>query len=65
VADGRLYAISAAYSTLITVDLASRRLIAAYAIPGLNRPSGLAIKGGDFYIVGEDGAVAIVGRPGT
>jgi disulfide bond formation protein DsbB len=65
VADGRLYAISAAYSTLVTIDLAARRVIAAHAIPGLARPTGLAIKGNDLYIVGEDGIVSIVGRPGA
>jgi disulfide bond formation protein DsbB len=65
VADGRLYAISAAYSTLVTIDLATRRVIAAHAISGLARPTGLAIKGNDLYIVGEDGIVSIVGRPGA
>jgi disulfide bond formation protein DsbB len=65
VADGRLYAVSAAYSTLLTIDLAAHSLIAAHAIPGLERPCGLAIKGDDFFIVGESGAVAIVSRPGA
>lgn len=64
VADGRMYAISAAYSTLLTVDLATHAVVAAHAIPGLERPTGLAIKGGDLYIVGEGGTVAIVRRPG-
>ena len=65
VADGRLYAISAAYSTLVAIDLASRTVVAAYAIPGLEHPTGLAVKGGDFYIAAENGTVAIVGRPGA
>jgi disulfide bond formation protein DsbB len=65
VAEGRLYVISAAYSTLVTIDLTTHTVVAAYAIPGLERPTGLAIKGGDFYIAGEDGAVAIVGKPGA
>ena len=65
VTDGRLYAISAAYSTLIVIDLAARSVVAAYAIPGLERPTGLAIKGGDLYIAAEDGTVAIVGKPGV
>jgi disulfide bond formation protein DsbB len=64
VADGRLYAISAAYSTLIAVDLTTHRVVAAHAIPGLERPSGLAIRGNDLYIVGEGGSVSIVGKPG-
>ena len=65
VAGGRMYAISAAYGTLLTIDLAARAVVAAHAIPGLERPAGLAIKGGDFYIIGEIGTVAIVGRPGA
>jgi disulfide bond formation protein DsbB len=61
--DGRLYAISAAFSTLLTIDLAAHAVVAAHAIPGLDRPVGLAIKGNDFYIAGEGGALAIVPRP--
>jgi disulfide bond formation protein DsbB len=64
VADGRLYAISAAYSMLVTVELATHRVVAAHAIAGLDRPSGLAIVGHDLYIVGEGGLVSIVARPG-
>jgi disulfide bond formation protein DsbB len=63
VADGRLYALSAAFNTLLTIDLSTHTVIAAHAIPGLSRPTGLAIKGGDFYIVSEDGTVWVVGRP--
>jgi disulfide bond formation protein DsbB len=63
VAGGRLYAISAAYSTLIIIDPAARTMVAAYAIPGLERPSGLALKGNDLYIVGEGGTVWVVGKP--
>ena len=62
VADGRLYAISAAYNTLLTIDLEKRAIVAAHAIPGLTRPVGLAIRGGEFVIVGEDGSVAVVER---
>ena len=61
--DGRLYAISAAYDTLLVIDLASHRIVSAYAIPGLDRPVGLTIKGGDFYIAGSGGALAVVARP--
>ncbi len=60
---GRLYAISAAYNTLLTIDLATHTVVAADAIPGLDRPVGLAIKGDDLYIVGENGALAVVPRP--
>lgn len=63
VADGRLYAISAAFATLLTIDLATHSVVAAHAIPGLERPTGLAIKGGDLYLVGEGGAVSVVRTP--
>ncbi len=63
VAGGRLYAVSAAFSTLLTIDLATHTVVAAHAVPGLERPSGVAIKGGDFYIVCEDGEVVIAGKP--
>jgi disulfide bond formation protein DsbB len=62
VADGRLYAISAAYATLLTIDLAQRVIVSAHAVPGLTRPVGLAVKRGDFVILGEDGSVTVVGR---
>ena len=35
IANGQLHAISAAYGTLITIDLASRQVVAAQAVPGL------------------------------
>jgi len=60
---GRLYAISAAFSTLLTIDLATHQVVAAHAVPGLDRPVGLAIKGDDFYLVGEHGDLALVARP--
>jgi disulfide bond formation protein DsbB len=63
VAEGRLYALSAAWSTLLTIDLATRQVVAAYAIPGLTRPTGLALKGGDFYVVDDSGGLTVVSRP--
>jgi disulfide bond formation protein DsbB len=63
VADGSLYLLSAAYSTLLTVDLATHRVTAAHAIPGLSSPTGIAVKGGEFYIVGRDGTIWVVTRP--
>ena len=66
VADGRLYAISAAYSTLVTIDLASRAVVAARAVPGLSAPVGIAVKGGEAYILQQDGAVRVVSvSPGS
>jgi disulfide bond formation protein DsbB len=63
VAAGRMYAISAAYSTLLTIDLATRTIVAARAVPGLVRPAGVAVRGDDLFIVGEGGKVWVVRRP--
>ncbi|MFO7892494.1 MAG: disulfide bond formation protein B [Longimicrobiales bacterium] len=63
VVDGRLYAISAAYSTLLVIDLGSQAVTAAYAVPGLEAPVGLAVRGGDLLIAQADGRVAIIERP--
>jgi disulfide bond formation protein DsbB len=59
IADGCLYALSAAHSTLLTIDLASHQIVAAHTIPGLTRPTGLALKGHDLYIVSADGRDAL------
>lgn len=63
VADGQLFALSAAYGTLLTIDLGTRQVVAAHAIPGLRHPTGIAIKGGDLYIVDDAGMVTVVVRP--
>jgi disulfide bond formation protein DsbB len=63
VADGRLYAISAAYSTLLVVDLRERTLSAAYAVPGLRRPVGVAVRGPQLLIAQADGRIAAIERP--
>lgn len=60
IADGRMYAISAAFSTLLTIDLASHRVIAAQTIAGLTQPTGIAIKGDDLYIIGADRTVTVL-----
>jgi disulfide bond formation protein DsbB len=57
VAHGRLYALSAAHSTLLTIELASRTVIAAQAIPGLAQPVGLAIKDGRCQILSRSGVL--------
>lgn len=64
VVDGTLYAISAAYSTLLVIDLASGQVTAAYAVPGLESPVGLAAHGDQLWIAQADGGVAVAGRPG-
>jgi len=63
ISDGRMYAISAAYSTLFAIDLGSRWVVAAHAIRGLVRPVGIAVRGGDFYIAGEGGEIFVIARP--
>jgi disulfide bond formation protein DsbB len=63
VVGGQLYAVSAAYSALLTLDLATHRVLAVHSIPGLVRPVGMAAKGDDLYILGDDRTVSIIGRP--
>jgi disulfide bond formation protein DsbB len=63
VADARLYAVSAAYSTLLVVDLKDRTLVAAYAVPGIARPVGLAARGTQLLVAQADGRIAVLARP--
>ncbi len=60
--DGRLYAISAAHSTLLVVDLPTRTLVEAYGVPGLLHPVGVALRGGELLVAQADGRVAVVAR---
>lgn len=60
IGDGQLYALSAAHSTLLTIDLASHTVVAARAIPRLSQATGIARKNGRFYIVSRDGTLTIV-----
>lgn len=64
VAGGRLFAISAAYSTLLVIDLESKTVTQAYAVPGLEAPVGLGARGEALRIGLADGRVAVVERPG-
>jgi disulfide bond formation protein DsbB len=63
VADGSLYAISAAYSTLLVIDLATRSVTAAYAVPGITNPVGLAARGPHLLVAQADGRIAVLERP--
>ncbi len=65
VADGRLYAISAKYSTLLVLDLRAKEVLAAYAVPGLVRPVGLAARGSELLVAQDDGRIAVIERPPT
>jgi disulfide bond formation protein DsbB len=62
IADGKMYAVSAAYNTLLTIDLATRAVVAARGVPVLSKPTGIAVKGNELYILGESGRVWVVGR---
>jgi disulfide bond formation protein DsbB len=64
VVDGLLYAISAAYSTLLVIDLASRSVTAAYAVPGITNPVGLAARGSHLLVAQADGRIAVL-EPGA
>jgi disulfide bond formation protein DsbB len=63
IADGRLYALSAAHSTLLTIDLASHAVVAAHTIVGISQPTGMALKDGRLVIVSRDGSVGSVNKP--
>lgn len=64
VADGTLYAVSAAYSTILAIDLTARRLVSAWTVSGLEQPVGLALRGEEWLVAQADGRVAVVRRPG-
>jgi disulfide bond formation protein DsbB len=63
--EGTLYAISAAYSTLLAIDLATRTLEGAWAVPGLEHPVGVAARGDELLVVQADGRIAVLARPGV
>ncbi len=62
-ADGRLYAVSAAYNTLLVIDLRARTVIEAYALPDVEHPVGLALRGSQLLVAQADGRIAVVERP--
>ncbi len=63
VAGGRLYAVSAAYGTLLVVDLQAKDVVAAYTLPGIEHPVGLAARGGQLLVAQADGRIAEIERP--
>jgi disulfide bond formation protein DsbB len=62
--DGRLYALSAAHGTLLVIDSTLHAVVAAYTLPGVNRPKGIAVKGDELYVVCDDGTLLTVQKPG-
>ena len=65
VADGKLYAVNVAFSTLLVIDLATRTVTDAYALPGISRPVGVAVRGPELLVAQADGRVAVLRRPGA
>lgn len=63
VAGGKLYAISAAYNTLLTIDLGTHSVISAHAVKDITHPTGIAVRGEDLYIIDSAGAVSILSKP--
>jgi DNA-binding beta-propeller fold protein YncE len=63
VVDGRLYAISAAYSTLLVIDLVTKSVTAAFAVAGLEQPVGIAARGAQLLVAQADGRIAVIERP--
>ncbi len=63
--DRTLYAVSAAYSTLLVIDLDTKLVTAAYAVPGIERPVGLAARGSELLVAQADGRIAVIARPDT
>lgn len=63
VSSGRLVAISAAWNTLLTIDLTTHAVVSAHVIPGLGSPAGIAVKGSDIYIFGAGGEVYVIAGP--
>lgn len=63
VAEGQLWAISAAHSTLLVIDLASREVRAAYALPEIAQPVGVAVRGSELLVTQADGRIAVLERP--
>ena len=63
IAGGQLYAVSASYGVVLTIELATHRVIAAYAVPGLSRPVGIACRRDELVILSDDGTVTTVARP--
>ena len=62
---GRIYAFSAAASTLLTIDPIAHTVVAAHVIPGILWPAGIAIRGRQLYLVSDSGALSIVDLPPT
>ena len=65
VVNGKLYAMSAAFSTLLVVDLDSKTVTGAYGVTGVLDPVGLASRGDELLLAQADGRIAVVKMPGS
>ncbi len=63
VAGNRLYAVSAAYSTLLVMDMSTGMVAAAHAMPGVSHLVGLATRGSQLLVAQSDGRIAVLERP--
>ena len=60
---GLLLALSAAYSTMVVIDLESHRVISAYTVPAMSRPVGLALRNDRLYVLCQDSRLVVVAAP--
>jgi len=63
VADGGLYAVSAARSTLLVIDLEANEVSAAYTLPDITNPVGLAVRDSELLVAQADGRIGVIDRP--
>jgi hypothetical protein len=47
----------------MVIDLEQKALTAAYALPRLDRPSGLALRDGELYVLNEEGTLSVFDLP--
>lgn len=57
--EGSLLALSAAYNTLLVFNPGGHTIGDAYALSGVTRPAGMAVKGDQLYVLGEEGMVTV------
>jgi disulfide bond formation protein DsbB len=63
VADGLLYAVSAAYSTLLAIDLERKMVTGAWRLMDIEQPVGLAMRGSELLVAEADGEIVVFERP--
>jgi disulfide bond formation protein DsbB len=61
--DGRLWAVSAAYGTLLAIDPATHVVTGAWQLEGVAAPVGLAVTDTELFVADADGRVVVFARP--